>query len=185
MTVNRVMLGGVNMVDMGAWDGNYTGTVVTGNTFLTTSGSMIKIGVPMGPNLWAAVNSTSYRTANGQVTNNRFVSTTGGYFGYAMCAQSLASLSLAHSVGRAVSGHNNSVVSGNDVSQADFGGIPSAWCISSALPPRTQAPGIWYDPWTSSGDWSGQPNAVPSTLIFLICVMENAVRLLFLKCALC
>lgn len=51
-------------------------------------GAMIKIGIPMGPFTWSPVNSTDYRTRNGRVVNNKFLSTGNGYFGYAMCALS-------------------------------------------------------------------------------------------------
>ena len=51
IAATQVMLGGINMVDYGPEGGNYTGTVVSGNT-INAAGSLIKIAVPMGPLPW-------------------------------------------------------------------------------------------------------------------------------------
>ena len=47
----RTLLGGINMVDYGAYDGNYTGTIVRNNT-IWASGAVIRIGLGMGPRVW-------------------------------------------------------------------------------------------------------------------------------------
>lgn len=72
----------------------------------------------------------------------------------------------------------NADVRGNDASGAKFGGIPSGWCIGDVQPPRPVAPGVVYDPYTTSGSF--QASAVKRTLGFLICLMQSSVRLALL-----
>jgi hypothetical protein len=47
----RTLLGGINMVDFGAYDGDYTGTIVRNNT-IWANGAVIRIGLGMGPRVW-------------------------------------------------------------------------------------------------------------------------------------
>ncbi len=47
----RTLLGGINMVDYGPYNGNYTGTVVRRNV-IDAAGAVIRIGLGMGPRVW-------------------------------------------------------------------------------------------------------------------------------------
>lgn len=44
----RTLLGGINLVDYAPTNGNYNGTVVSGNT-VDAQGALIKVGIAMGP----------------------------------------------------------------------------------------------------------------------------------------
>ncbi|MEV0186453.1 right-handed parallel beta-helix repeat-containing protein [Streptomyces sp. NPDC050625] len=127
----KVLLGGINMVDYGPDGGNYTGTVVSGNT-IDAAGSLIKIAVAMGPLPWgcgstvvnygATVTGNTLRgahmgygfVANGvrdwTVTGNTDSSTHVGYVKASNCSGSIAS---------APSGFQSASVS-NSTLQSDF-----------------------------------------------------------------
>lgn len=47
----RTALGGINMVDYGPYDGNYTGTIVRANV-IDAAGAVIRIGLGMGNHVW-------------------------------------------------------------------------------------------------------------------------------------
>lgn len=49
---NSNLLGGINMVDMGPWKGDYKDVLVSGNQ-LITDGAMIKVGIAMGTMVWS------------------------------------------------------------------------------------------------------------------------------------
>ena len=53
----REMLGGINMVDTAGFDGDYTGTLVTGNV-VDAAGRRIRIGLGMGPRVWRCDGAT-------------------------------------------------------------------------------------------------------------------------------
>ncbi|MFL6075886.1 MAG: hypothetical protein ACJ73S_21045 [Mycobacteriales bacterium] len=57
--VSRQLLGGINLVDYAPMDGNYTGTVVTGNV-IDGSGDLIKVGIAMGPQVWGCGTGTNH-----------------------------------------------------------------------------------------------------------------------------
>lgn len=48
---SRTLLGGINMVDYGPYDGDYSGTVVRGNV-IDAAGAVIRIGLGMGHRVW-------------------------------------------------------------------------------------------------------------------------------------
>jgi Right handed beta helix region len=50
----RTLLGGINMVDVGLYGGNYAGTVVKDN-IIEASGAVIRIGLAMGPRVWGCL----------------------------------------------------------------------------------------------------------------------------------
>lgn len=72
---NRVLLGGVNMVDFDPVNGNYEGTVVRNNT-IDARGALIKVGIAMGWQVWGCGTGTNH---GGTVTGNTL---TGDHFGY-------------------------------------------------------------------------------------------------------
>jgi hypothetical protein len=67
----RTLLGGINMVDYGAYDGNYTGTIVR-NNIIWASGAVIRIGFGMGPRVWGCfpVSHLEDTIYGGKVTGN-------------------------------------------------------------------------------------------------------------------
>lgn len=70
------------MVDHGPFNGDYTGTVVSGNTIIADD-AMIKVGVAVGLLAWGDYNSSDYRTTGGVIEDNTFIANGGsGYFGY-------------------------------------------------------------------------------------------------------
>ncbi|KAK4700395.1 hypothetical protein P7C70_g5853, partial [Phenoliferia sp. Uapishka_3] len=147
-SVNRQLMGGINMVDWGPFSGSFTGTVVSGNTIFA-QGNFIKIGVAIGGMVWGVDNRTIARTYGGTVQNNIFRSGASGYFGY--------------SIG--IAGHANATISGNDATAANFGSILSPNCYNFPLPTPQS---FVADEWTTPGS-SLQPNFFMSTLALLIC----------------
>jgi hypothetical protein len=67
----RTLLGGINMVDYEAYDGNFTGTVVKDN-IIEASGAVIRIGLAMGDRVWVCLpsNSPEHTLIGGTVTGN-------------------------------------------------------------------------------------------------------------------
>ncbi len=66
----RTLLGGINMVDSAAYEGNYTGTIVRDNV-IDASGAVIRIGLGMGSRVWVCLPSDSPEIlTGGTVTGN-------------------------------------------------------------------------------------------------------------------
>ncbi|MFO7584241.1 MAG: right-handed parallel beta-helix repeat-containing protein, partial [Anaerolineales bacterium] len=67
----RTLLGGINMVDFGAYDGNYTGTIVR-NNIIWAKDAVIRIGLGMGPRVWGCfpVSHPEDTVYGGTVTGN-------------------------------------------------------------------------------------------------------------------
>ncbi|KAF8257325.1 hypothetical protein EI94DRAFT_1818245 [Lactarius quietus] len=138
--IKHTLLGGINMVDVLPWGGNYSGTIVRNNTIIgglaTDSKSatqshgtnvddvIIKIGIAIGPQTWfgdAAFIGTNV-SSSGTVLHNRFT----GAFGY----------------GIAMSSARNFTVEGNDLfGNISFIGIRGPNC-SSSYPTPASAPFI-------------------------------------------
>lgn len=117
---------------------------------------MMKLGIGLGGMSWGSDNRTASRTFGGTVRNNKFMSGSTGYFGYAI----------------SVAGHMNAVISGNDASGAQFGGKASSSCIPVPAVPASQA--FVYDRYTSVGSQM-QDNFVDADLVFLICQEPGSV----------
>lgn len=79
IAATRQLLGGINMVDYAPVSGNYTDTVVTGNT-IDAQGAFIKVGIGMGLGVWTCSTDVNY---GGTVTNNTLE---GDHFGYGFVA---------------------------------------------------------------------------------------------------
>ena len=75
---SRKALGGINMVDYGPYDGNYNGTVVTGNT-VDASGALIRIGMAMGGRVWGCPDDGEATLTGATVTNNTLTGDNMGY----------------------------------------------------------------------------------------------------------
>lgn len=72
------------MVDHGPFNGDYSGSTISGNTIISDN-AMIKVGVAVGLMAWGSYNVSTFRTQGGSITNNVFKSNGGtGYFGYGM-----------------------------------------------------------------------------------------------------
>ncbi|TFY69179.1 hypothetical protein EVG20_g3253 [Dentipellis fragilis] len=134
--VNNTCLGGINMVDVDPWGGNYTGTVVQHNIitggFATDSDSayetkgsnvddvIVKIGIAIGPRAWFGDRYGDNVSFSGTVLNNQFT----GAFGY----------------GIAVTSSRNFTVQGNTlVGNTSFLGSRGPNCTSDSIVP-TPAP---------------------------------------------
>ena len=56
---SRTLLGGINMVDFQPFEGDYTGTIVRGNT-IDAAGATIRIGLGMGLRVWICLDPAQY-----------------------------------------------------------------------------------------------------------------------------
>jgi hypothetical protein len=111
VALTKTLLGGINLVDFKPMNGNYTGTVITGNT-INAQSAFIKVGIAMGPQSWGCPTGTNFGAT---VTNNLLEGT---HFGY----------------GYAINGVNNFTVTGNrDI--ATHRGTPHAGCGGLPSPP--------------------------------------------------
>ncbi|KAF8505871.1 hypothetical protein F5888DRAFT_481064 [Russula emetica] len=97
---NRTLLGGINMVDVVPWGGDYSGTIVQNNTvlggFATDSKSntqndgenvddvIIKIGIAIGPETWFVDEFGANVSSSGTVLDNKL----SGAFGYGVAITS-------------------------------------------------------------------------------------------------
>ncbi|KAI0254812.1 pectin lyase fold/virulence factor [Lactifluus subvellereus] len=98
--VNKTLLGGINMVDVTPWGGDYTGTVVRNNTVIgglaTDSKSaiqsdgenvddvIVKIGIAIGPQTWFGDFFGANVSSSGTVLDNNLT----GAFGYGIAITS-------------------------------------------------------------------------------------------------
>jgi hypothetical protein len=108
---NRTLLGGINLVDYGPMDGNYSGTVVSGNT-ITADGALIKVGLAMGPAVWGCSDQVVHGAT---VTGNTLAGSTMGY-------------------GYAVSGVKDFTITGNTDNSTHVG-IPNGGCDGASPEP--------------------------------------------------
>ncbi|KAG6335885.1 hypothetical protein ID866_3194 [Astraeus odoratus] len=106
----NTLLGGINMVDIGSFDGNYTGVVVTNNTIAggfadgTPTGSqtkgtnnedvIIKIGIAIGPRTWFGNHYGNNVSLGGTVLNNQLT----GAFSYGIAMSSAKNFTVEGNV---------------------------------------------------------------------------------------
>lgn len=77
--VNRVMFYGISMEDYGPFDGDFTGTRVTGNT-IDAQGSLIRRAISMGPNVGCIPTvEATLRSRGAVVSDNRLIGDNMGY----------------------------------------------------------------------------------------------------------
>lgn len=114
--VKKPLLVGIGLVDY-AFEGNYQGTTVLKNTIRADS-SYIKVGIAMGPGVWACAKDQKRKINRGAVIKQNTLD--GRYFGY----------------GYAVNGVKDFVVEDN-ISVAKHSGIPQKKCdlLNSAPAP--------------------------------------------------
>ncbi|KAH9169775.1 hypothetical protein EDB89DRAFT_1854130 [Lactarius sanguifluus] len=107
---HNTLLGGINMVDVTPWGGDYSGTVVRNNTIIgglaTDSMSLtqsdganaddviIKIGIAIGPQTWFGDYFGSNVSSSGTVLGNRFT----GAFGYGIAITSARNFTVQDNV---------------------------------------------------------------------------------------
>jgi len=107
---NSTLLGGINLVDVTPWGGNYSGTIVHNNTiiggFATDSKSahqtdgdnvddvIIKIGIAIGPQTWFVDTFGSNVSSSGTVLNNSLT----GAFGYGIAVTSAFNFTVQDNV---------------------------------------------------------------------------------------
>ncbi|KAI9447929.1 hypothetical protein H4582DRAFT_1897235 [Lactarius indigo] len=107
---NNTLLGGINMVDVTPWGGDYSGTVVRNNTiiggFATDSDSatqtdgdsvddvIIKIGIAIGPQTWFVDFFGANVSSSGTVLDNSLT----GAFGYGIAITSARNFTVQNNV---------------------------------------------------------------------------------------
>jgi len=126
ISLTQTMLGGINLVDYTPYNGNYTGTIITGNTIEARS-AFIKTGIAGGPFVWSNADEYNGTNFGATITNNHL---TGDNFGFGIVA----------------AGVKLWTVSDND-STAKYGGAPGA----CPTPPNAAPTAFLKDPATSSG----------------------------------
>ncbi len=124
----RTLLGGINMVDDGVYQGNFTGTIVRGNV-IDAAGAAIRIGLGMGPRVWLCEPAGANRfVTGGTVTGNTL---RGQHMQYGFIAD----------------GVKDWTVTGN-VDEATHTGTPSVDC-AGVIPSRPA--GFLYNPARATG----------------------------------
>ena len=124
------LFGGINMVDYAPMNGNYTGTLVTGNT-IDAAGALIKTGIAMGQQVWNCLTGTNYGAT---VTNNTLE---GPYMGY----------------GFPVDGVSDWTVSGNVDNSTHVGTQTAGGCFGS---PAAAQPAAFQDENATGGSLQSQ-----------------------------
>ena len=141
-TRTNTLLGGINLVDYKPFDGDYTGTIVSGNR-IEADGGYIKVAIAIGPAAWGE--DKGLINHGGTVSDNVIAGKGIGY-------------------GIVVSGVSDFTIQGNQV-QATLGGRPGPRC------PQGQAgPGqaLVLSPANSQGRF--QSGFVTSPIHYAICV---------------
>ncbi|KAL8277012.1 hypothetical protein RQP46_010546 [Phenoliferia psychrophenolica] len=150
----RQLLGGINAIDYKPFNGNYSGVDVSGNT-ISAVGSMIKVGIAVGPLSWGTNNVSAEYNFDGRFADNTFTSgpSPSGQFGY----------------GIAVGGHRTPTIVSNSFKDASFGGVSTDTCAIK-LPPFGP---LYKDPQTTTAG-SFQESFVDSTVSYMICAGPGA-----------
>ncbi|KAI0268151.1 pectin lyase fold/virulence factor [Gloeopeniophorella convolvens] len=137
--VNNTLLGGINMVDVTPWGGDYTGTIVRNNTiiggFATDSDSatqvdganvddvIVKIGIAIGPQAWFNDFFGANVSFSGTVLNNQLT----GAFGYGIAVTSARNFTVE---GNILFGNTSFIGSrGPNCSASDPTPTPAAFVI--------------------------------------------------------
>jgi len=88
VTRSNTLLGGINLVDYGPYNGDYTGTIVRHNR-IQASGGYIKVGIAAGPAVWGDRNGRIVRGA--AITDNTIV---GDNIGFGIAADGVADFTI-------------------------------------------------------------------------------------------
>jgi Right handed beta helix region len=112
VTRSNTLLGGINLVDYGPFDGDYAGTIVRHNR-IQASGGYIKVGIAAGPVVWGDRKGRNVRGA--QIADNTIVGDNIGF-------------------GIAADGVTDFTITGNRT-QGRFGGVRGERCWPNTTPP--------------------------------------------------
>lgn len=142
-TENNQLLGGINLVDYGPFDGDYSGTVVRHNRIVADKG-FIKVGIAVGPAVWGSNKGQVNR--NGVVVDNMI---SGNHIGF----------------GIAVDGVTGFTITGNKVLGRP-GGQRGPRCIKGQSPPGKA---LIRNPETTQGNF--QDGFETGSLLYSICIV--------------
>jgi hypothetical protein len=151
---SRTLMGAINMVDYAPFDGDYTGTVVSGNT-IDATGAMIKVGIAIGPPVWGDTDPT-HVNSGGTVEGNVF---NGSSFGYPIAVAGVSGFTVRGNVNAGPFILSRGTPSTDGLTQPPYA------CPTASLPPQPWV----FDPSTASGDFSGQEQLVAGPIDGLIC----------------
>jgi hypothetical protein len=146
LTQGTTLLGGINLVDFGAFGGDFSGTIVR-NNLLEARGGFIKIGIAAGPAVWGSKSGHLNRGA--AITDNTFI---GDNFGF----------------GIAVDGVVDFTVEGNKAT-GHFGGVRTNRCWAG-----TSAPGHAFIRNSQSSSGRFQNDFEEGVLGYAICIKKSA-----------
>jgi hypothetical protein len=131
---NRIMFYGISMEDYGPYDGDFTGTVVTGNV-IDAAGAMIRRGIGMGPHVGCIPDDEAILRSRGAVvTHNTLMGDNMAY-------------------GFVVSGVEDWTLTGNVDLSTHLIPEEEADCFGEAVDPPS---GFQYNPLTSSGTFQSE-----------------------------
>jgi hypothetical protein len=88
VTRSNTLLGGINLVDYGPFDGDYTGTIVRHNR-IQASGGYIKVGIAAGPVVWGDRHRPAVRGA--AITDNTII---GDNIGFGIAVDDVADFTI-------------------------------------------------------------------------------------------
>ncbi|TFY78716.1 hypothetical protein EWM64_g5296 [Hericium alpestre] len=140
--MQHTLLGGVNMVDVDPWGGNYTGTVVQHNIiaggFATdtdsafeTKGSnlddvIVKIGIAVGPRTWFGDRYGDNVSFSGTIRNNQFT----GALGYGIAVTSARNFTIQ---GNTLTGNTSFLgARGPNCTDDEVVPNPAPWIVDAA-----------------------------------------------------
>ncbi|HKX31896.1 MAG TPA: hypothetical protein VJ302_29690 [Blastocatellia bacterium] len=115
----RALLGGINMVDYGPYDGDYSGTVVRDNKIVAET-AQIKVAIAVGPQVWGWCDGP--RNYGGTVQGNMLQ---GAFMGYGIAVSGVTGFSIQGNASSAT--HSGSPVAGCD---GTVNNSPSAFLIN-------------------------------------------------------
>lgn len=96
VTKKNTLLGGINLVDYGPFDGDYTGTIVRHNR-IEARGGYIKVGIAAGPDVWGDHRARINRGA--AISDNQLI---GQHFGSGIAVQGVQDFTVVRNT---ASGH--------------------------------------------------------------------------------
>ena len=111
----RTMLGGINMVDYGPYEGDYTETTVK-NNIIEAVGDVIRIGIGMGTRVWVCVDRDYDLILRGAIVTNNILS--GDYFQYGFIVDGVVDWTVT-----------------DNISEATHSGVPTVDCHGKVASP--------------------------------------------------
>jgi len=143
---SKPLLGGINLVDYRPFSGDYTGTVVQGNSIKATPNGLIKVAIAVGPAVWGS--NSGQRNRGGIVIGNHIQGRNVSF-------------------GIAADGADNFRIEDNDVT-GPFFGQKGPHCIPNQLGPGIA---LARNSATTTGSYSGDFEDGP--LRYSICMSDK------------